>query len=130
MDPDLVRQQEEAEREAMGLAPKSASVASLAAQQRNVTGISNIASAYSGAYEAQSSSSASVGAQHAPDVSFVGALGRFFSYGLAGAMFGSGVGIAAKNLMDLSAHNAQMAFIGAASCFALLGAIFSQTQSQ
>jgi hypothetical protein len=159
MDPDLVRQQEEAEREAIRLAGlKPGTPAALAVA---VTYQAIAASAAQGSepilpgdaglapYDTQRAGPHSDGQSSAP--SLAGAIdaggwaaprgqpyprrhtarlalwyfSEFLSFGLAGAMLGGVLGIAAANYMQLPAEAVKLAIFGPAGFFAIVCALAS-----
>jgi len=125
MDPDLVRQQEEAEREALAQAGQKAPAPPLPMRQPAFT---SEAAGSSGGYTSVTFNG--VGAvqgnamarSHAP---FFVTFGRFISYGVAGAMLGGGLGIAAMNYFHLPMQHAQIALFGPAGLLAAICAIAS-----
>jgi hypothetical protein len=155
MDPDLVRQQEEAEREAMLLAgwkpgmPPAATAALRAIAASVTEGSQPIlpADADTALHETrqagqrpdeQSASPALVGpigerpSRHTGH-SALWYLGQFLSFGLAGAMLGGGMGIAAANYMQLSAEAARLVIFGPAGFLAIacaFGSLFTGRRAQ
>ncbi|MGA7328564.1 MAG: hypothetical protein WBX25_29760 [Rhodomicrobium sp.] len=126
MDPDLVRQQEEAEREALAKAGQRPP----APMPIRQPGFPSRGAAVSPKAHA-SAAFDSVKAVHGkPRVAvsdephFV-TFGRFMSYGVAGAMLGGGLGIAAMNYFHLPMQHAQVALFGPAGLFAAICAIAS-----
>ena len=97
MDPDLVRQQEEAEREAMRLAGRKQ-------QETPPLTAAPLGRARPGRHTA-----------HSPLWYF----GQFLSFGLAGAMLGGGLGIAAANYMQMPVEAAKLVIFGPAGFFAI-----------
>ena len=147
MDPDMVRQQAEAEREALALlrkkpaAPAPASAAAIphailtAAAQDAAPAPHEIAAPRT--FEAGLTAGAVLQAPAAalPEVlppepqaavpapqrggaSMAAQFGRFISFGLAGAMLGGGLGILAAEYMQLPADLAKLAIFGLAAFFA------------
>ena len=147
MDPDMVRQQAEAEREALALlrkkpaAPAHASAAAIphailtAAVQDAAPALHEVAAQQT--FEAGLTAGAVLQAPAAafPEVrppepqapvpapprkwaSMVAQSGRFVSFGLAGAMLGGGLGIVAADYMQLPANLAKLAIFGPAVFFA------------
>jgi hypothetical protein len=112
MDPDLVRQQEEAERESMRLAgrkqetPAPGLAGAIAIQERATPP----SQPRSGRYTARSP---------------LWYFGRFLSFALAGAMLGGGLGIAAANYMQLPVEAAKLVIFGPAGFFAIAFAFAS-----
>jgi hypothetical protein len=113
MDPDLVRQQEEAEREAMRLAgrkPKTPAPLTPAAfpgpEQRAAPHVQP----QPGRYTARSP---------------LRYFSKFLSFGLAGAMLGGALGIAAANYIQLPAEAAELVIFGPAGFFAIVCAAAS-----
>ncbi len=126
MDPDLVRQQEEAEREALAQAGQKAPAPPLPMRQPA------LASGASDSPKVRGSAAFDrVGAVHGKprasrsDEPFFITLGRLMSYGVAGAMLGGGLGIAAMNYFNLPMQHAQVALFGPAGLFAATCAIAS-----
>jgi hypothetical protein len=125
MDPDLVRQQEEAEREAMRLAGRKPETPSPLIAPSMLR-----ASAVSGAQSSKPILPGDAGPapyysrpRQAP--SPIGYFGQFLSFALAGAMLGGGLGIAAANYMQLPVEAAKLAIYGPAGFFALTCALAS-----
>jgi hypothetical protein len=129
MDPDLVRQQEEAEREAMGLAarkPGTPAGAAIAALQ---------AIAASATLDSMPMLSKDAGVAPAPALApgprrsagrpLFWYFSEFLSFGLAGTMLGGGLGVAAANYMQLPIEAAKLAIFGSAGFFALACAFAS-----
>ncbi len=126
MDPDMVRQQEEAEREALGLV-----------QRKPPVHASNIAAAVSRA--AYSSAASSLPPPSFEKVRAAGPQPRmqqqrkhaafsawdFMSFGMAGAILGGGIGITAANILRLTAEQTQWAFFGPAALMSILCAFAS-----
>jgi hypothetical protein len=152
MDPDLVRQQEEAEREAMRLAGQklgSPAPLAIAATLQTIA-----ASATQGpkpilpgdarpaSYHAQraglGSDEQSLAGAIGPSLpqgqpqprrdtarSALGYFSEFLSFALAGAMLGGGLGIAAANYMQLPVEAAKLVIFGPAGFFAIACALAS-----
>ena len=147
MDPDMVRQQAEAEREALALlrkklaTPAPASAAAIphailtAAAQDAAPAPHEIAAPR--AFEAGLTAGAvpqpaaaalpevlppepqaAVPAPQRVGASMAAQFGRFISFGLAGAMLGGGLGILAAEYMQLPAPLAKLAIFGPAAFFA------------
>ncbi len=137
MDPDIVRQQEEAEREAMLLAAKKAPASAQLTtgeifQAMAANAAKNFMANQPAAHAAPASPppvrplftevpaagpapfAAAENARHS--MAFV--LGQFFAFGLAGAMLGGSLGIVAANYMQLSADAAKLAIFGSAGVLA------------
>jgi hypothetical protein len=150
MDPDLVRQQEEAEREAMRLAggkrgtPAPLSVAALhrtaASAELNPSpdaALTPYRTQQAGAQAEMQSSAPGLEAagRAAPHLqpqarrgtthSALWYFGQFSSFGIAGGMLGGGLGIAAANYIQLSAETAKLVIFGPAGFFALVCALAS-----
>ena len=154
MDPDMVRQQAEAEREALALlrkkpaAPAPASAAAIphavlsAAVQEAAPALHEVAAPQT--FEAGLTAGAVLQAPAAalPEVqppepqaavpaprrkgaSMAAQFGRFVSFALAGAMLGGGLGILAAEYMQLPAALAKLAIFGPAAFFAGACAIAS-----
>jgi hypothetical protein len=125
MDPDLVRQQEEAEREAMRLAGQKSQtpppLASISIPQAFA------ASAMQGAKSIlpENHGPAPYRGQPQPGRSPLGYFAQFLSFALAGAMLGGSLGIAAANYMQLPVEAAKLAIFGPAGFFALACAFAS-----
>lgn len=106
MDPDLVRQQEEAEREALRAAQKRASEiksavpANTAQMSSNPGPVKEAVQIFAAADDTRSSAHASLG------YDFLSGFGRFVSFAVAGAMLGIGLGNAATALLALPFHQA------------------------
>jgi hypothetical protein len=156
MDPDLVRQQEEAEREAMRLAgwkprmPPAAAAATLQAIAASVAeGLPPITPADAGTalYHTRQAGQHSEEQSAAPALrgaigeqprqytahSALWYLNQFLSFGLAGAILGGGLGIAAADYMHLSAEAAKLVIFGPAGFFAIacaLGSFFTGRTAQ
>jgi hypothetical protein len=124
MDPDLVRQQEEAEREAMRLAgQKPQTPPPLASPSIQAFAASSMHGAKP--LLPEDSGPAPYRGQPRPGRSPLGYLSNFLSFALAGAMLGGGLGIAAANYMQLPAEVAKLAIFGPAGFFALACAFAS-----
>jgi hypothetical protein len=125
MDPDLVRQQEEAEREATRLAGRKPQMPPPLASASIPQAFA--ASAMQGAKSMlpDNNGPASYRGQPQPGRSPLGYLSDFLSFALAGAMLGGGLGIAAANYMQLPAEVAKLAIFGPAGFFALACAFAS-----
>jgi hypothetical protein len=125
MDPDLVRQQEEAEREAMRLAGQKPQTPT----PFIATSMLQASAAIGGeGFKPVLPGDAGPGAYYnrqrqAP--SPIGYFGQFLSFALAGAMLGGGLGIAAANYMQLPLEAAKLAIYGPAGFFALACAFAS-----
>ena len=160
MDPDMVRQQAEAEREALALlrkkpaAPAPASAAAIplltAAAQDAAPAPHEIAAPRT--FEAGLTAGAVLQAPAAalPEVlppepqaavpapqrggaSMAAQFGRFISFGLAGAMLGGGLGILAAEYMQLPADLAKLAIFGLAAFFAgacALASLYTKTSHE
>ncbi len=153
MDPDMVRQQAEAEREALALlqakpagpAPPKAEPVLRAVEIQDTVRVPRDATGQMGAgletspysraprMEAAAGPVAMDGHAHALPAqpqpalrhSVAGQFGRFISFGLAGAMLGGGLGIAGANYFELPAELAKLAIFGPAGFFAAVCAIAS-----
>jgi hypothetical protein len=121
MDPDMVRQQEEAEREARELARRKFAA---------ITPPSAMAA------KSRAGDEASVGRQDVTPSAvtaissvarFFAGLGRFLALSLAGAILGSGLGAAAIHSLGLPPADAQTVILGAAAFFALICGISGLT---
>jgi hypothetical protein len=152
MDPDMVRQQAEAEREALALlrkkpaAPTPASAAAVppavltAAVQEAPPALRDAAASQTS--EAGLTAGAVLQAPSLPEVqppeqqatapvsprqgsSIAEQAGRFISFGVAGAMLGGGLGIVAADYMELPANLAKLAIFGPAAFFAGVCAVAS-----
>ena len=152
MDPDMVRQQAEAEREALALlrkkpaGPAPASAAAIphavltAAVQDAAPALRDAAASQTS--EAGLTAGAVLQAPSLPEVlppepqpavqaprrqgsSMAEQAGRFISFGVAGAMLGGGLGIAAADYMELPANLAKLAIFGPAAFFAGVCAVAS-----
>ena len=150
MDPDMVRQQEEAEREALMLmarqkfvpSPGAAGTGNPAAAPLYFETVGRLQPEPAG-LEAAASAGTAAGPALAPRDGLrqdrplaapartavwgnaFGRLGRFVSFGVAGAMLGGGLGIAAVNYFALPADAAKLAIFGPAGSMALLCAFLS-----
>jgi hypothetical protein len=148
MDPDLVRQQQEAEREALAFlraklvnpAPGKAAPLPMTAAAAALQPVIE-ASAIELHAAAPSLPAPSLEPPAAPRMlpkkepeikqqpgrehSFAEHFGRFISFGLAGAMLGGGLGIVAANYLQLPADLAQLAIFGPAGFFAAVCAFAS-----
>ena len=126
MDPDMVRQQEEAEREAL-------------ARQKLPLNVFADALVPGVAAQAVAESAMAVEAAPAPALAphmephpqereprpaFSG-FGKFLGFGFGGAMLGGGLGLAAAFYFDLSAEQAKLAVAGAAAFMGMLSAMMS-----
>lgn len=126
MDPDLVRQQEEAERElALNAALKRANEAAAAAMAAR-----QMQTARQIPVEEQLRTSASAdGTRTASDASprfdFFPGLGRFVSFAVAGAILGIGLGNAAASLLALPFDHAGTTILVTAGATAVLCAMAS-----
>ncbi len=151
MDPDMVRQQAEAEREALALlhakparpAPPKAEPVLRAIEAQDAVRNPREATGQTGAglevspYSRAPRMEAAAGPvaidahalpaqpQPAPRHSVAGKIGRSISFGLAGAMLGGGLGIAGANYFELPAELAKLAIYGPAGFFAAVCAIAS-----
>jgi hypothetical protein len=154
MDPDMVRQQAEAEREALALLrkkPAAPAPASAAAFPHAVvtTAVQDVATALhqvtapqtfdaaltAGAVLQEPAAAlpevpppepqAGVPAPRRRGASMAAQFGRFISFGLAGAMLGGGLGILIAEYMQLPAALAKLAIFGPAAFFAGACAIAS-----
>lgn len=148
MDPDLVRQQQEAEREALAFLraklvnPAPAKAASLpktaaAAALQPMLELSAIetftaapASLAPGLQppappRALPKNESEIKRQPRRGHSFAGHSGRFISFGLAGAMLGGGVGMVAANYLQLPADPARLAIFAPAGLFSAVCAFAS-----
>lgn len=115
MDPDLVRQQEEAEREALALQRKK----QLTAASASVSPLT----------QPDMHAPISPSDQNEPTANgFAYAFTRFISYGFAGAIIGLAAGNAAVSLLVLPQQSARAAVLGATAFFALLCGVYSQTK--
>ncbi len=121
MDPDLVRQQEEAERESLQgfqhapLVPpvppfRSAATTAVVEELRSSLGV-----------EAVRVSERPESLRSAPSIapSLVTVLGRFFQAAIAGAILGGGMGILAVWMLGLAPETAQIAIFTSALILAL-----------
>ncbi len=139
MDPDMVRQQAEAEREALALL-QAKPAGSAPARHEPVSRAMTAAAALKGApaglappsytdalrLEAAAPPSQHTEPQPTPKKrSIAGHFGRFISFGLAGAMLGGGLGIVAVNYFELPAELARLAIFGPAGFFCAVCAIAS-----
>ena len=106
----MVRQQEEAEREAIAL-------------QRGKRQAAIPLASRPGAGSTENISTSAVGMK---PVGYATAAGRFVSYGLAGAILGFALGSAAASFWALPKANAELSMFGAAAIMALLCGIYSQ----
>jgi hypothetical protein len=138
MDPDLVRQQEEAEREAMRLAGgKRGTPAPFSGAALHRITASAEPHQQAGTHSEMQSSAPGQGAAGRTAPHRQPQAGRnatrsalwyfsdFMSFGLAGAMLGGGLGVAAANYMQLSAEAAKLVIFGPAGFFALACALAS-----
>lgn len=131
MDPDMVRQQAEAEREALELLRKRPAPASIPhAVPAGASGeaapvvideapaLASIAQATAAAPEAEPHAPRLEQGRRRSGLDAAAQLGRAFSFGLAGAMLGGGLGILAANYMQLSTPWTNLAIYGPAAIFA------------
>jgi hypothetical protein len=123
MDPDLVRQQEEAEREALAALAKKTSAGA-------GKGVAGSAPPFAPLFFNNSNSGphhSRAGAAALPpwhDSGFA-RLGRFMSFGLAGGMLGGGAGIMAANYWQLPMEQVNLAIFGPAGALAMFCATAS-----
>ncbi len=145
MDPDMVWQQQEAEREALALLHKRPAApvhagpgmegvptpltpvffgAELASAmiEEGIAAFSETAAAFSGVQEVQSEPAPQPPAEEEPALMRVG---RFFFFGLGGAMVGGGAGVAATSYLQLPMKMAEMYIFGPASVMAVCSAFAS-----
>jgi hypothetical protein len=150
MDPDIVRQQEEAEREARRCAfqkketipvPAGAILNAIAANalmgfrvpgapekgvRPGVQAQPPSETLPQHGHAGLRPSKGDASPWHRPmEQSPLSQMGKFFSYGLAGAMLGGGLGIIAANQMQLSMEAAKFALYGPAALFAVICALAS-----
>ncbi len=154
MDPDMVRQQAEAEREALALlrkkpaGPAHASAAAIprailtAAAQDAAPALHEVTASQTSKAGLTAGAVLQAPAAAWPEVqpvepqatvpapprkwaSMAAQFGRFVSFGLAGAMLGGGFGILAADYMQLPANLAKLAIFGPAAFFAGACAIAS-----
>jgi hypothetical protein len=139
MDPDMVRQQEEAEREALALLAKKVpgaagnSLPGSAPPHAPLFFGNNNAVQHLGLAEASSATAAPPAGKPAlppllaagMDDSAFARLGRFMSFGLAGGMLGGGAGIMAANYWQLPMEQANLAIFGPAGALAMFCATAS-----
>ncbi len=128
MDPDMVRQQAEAEREALALLRKKPADASIpqaipaeAAQDAGPVALEEAAALKPPAAVMPQAGPAPRRKSASAAVQF----GRFVSSGLAGAMLGGGLGMLAASYMQLPVDLAKLAIFGPAAVFAGVCAIAS-----
>jgi hypothetical protein len=121
MDPDMVRQQEEAEREALGLSPKAAPV-SLPLPPVGQAVVQHPPQVASPTFLIQQESGPAPLQSRAPEqqVSLPRRMGRFVSFMFAGAMLGCGIGIVFARLLDLPPDDAKLAIFGVAGVVAIV----------
>ncbi len=139
MDPDLVRQQEEAEREALAQSAKVHAAKNQSAP-RPADQAAPFAPVFSrtlkpNSFDATESVLAGPLAREkaaAPPPVFgldkepaIARLGRFMSYGVAGGMLGGGLGIAAQNYWRVPMEQANQVIFGPAGALALFCAFAS-----
>ncbi len=148
MDPDMVRQQAEAEREALALLQAKPARPTPPVTEPVLRASEAVAqSPVRVPLQATALKQASAGPNASPDArlprfeaaavdsavqlqpprqhSVAGRFGRFISYGLAGGMLGGGLGIVAVNYFDLPAELAKLAIFGPAGFFSIVCAIAS-----
>jgi hypothetical protein len=128
MDPDLVRQQEEAEREAMRLAgrkPRTPAPLTVPAALQAIAASStrNLAGANGEAERATPDVQPQAGRNTARSALWY--FSDFLYFGLAGAMLGGGLGVAAANYSQLPAEAAKLVIFGPAGFLALACALAS-----
>ena len=137
MDPDMVRQQAEAEREALALlrkkpaGPAPASAASIPhailadavqdaappphEEPAAIPAMTALQAPAAALPEAQPPEPQAAPAPRREGLSVAARFGRFISFGLAGAMLGGGLGIVAANYLQLPADLAKLAIFGPAA---------------
>jgi hypothetical protein len=128
MDPDLVRQQEEAEREAMTLArkPGTTPAAALAALQAiAATAMQDSKPIFSGEAGVAPALAGTTSPRRSTGRPLFWYFSEFLSFGLAGTMLGGAFGVAAAEYMQLPAEAAKLAIFGSAGFFALACAFAS-----
>jgi hypothetical protein len=136
MDPDMVRQQEEAEREALALlAKKKAGPASADAVSIPYAVVADAVQEAMPAYREKLAAFEDVAVpmlepQAEPErgrggLSVALRIGRAISFGVAGAMLGGGLGIAATGYFELPEDWAKLAIFGPAVLFAGVCAVAS-----
>ncbi len=132
MDPDMVRQQAEAEREALALLRKKPAAAFIphAIPPDTAQDLAALNAAAALKVQAALPQEEPPAPQAAPvprreGSSVAAQFGRFLSFGLAGAMLGGGLGIFAANYMHLPADLAKLAIFGPAAFFAGVCAVAS-----
>ncbi len=139
MDPDMVRQQAEAEREALALLqakPAIPATAKTAPVWRAVEAAAQdtapVPLQAAAPKHAPAAPAAVLADGHAPALqvarrrrSVAVRFGQFISYGLAGAVLGGGLGIVAANYFEFPAELAKLAIFGPAGFFAAVCAIAS-----
>ncbi len=147
MDPDLVREQAEAEREALALlrkkpaGPAPANAASIPyailadavqdaappphEEPAAIPAMTALQAPAAALPDAQPPEPQAAPAPRRGGLSVAARLGRFISFGLAGAMLGGGLGIVAVNYMQLPADLAKLAIFGPAAVLAGACAIAS-----
>jgi hypothetical protein len=118
MDPDMVRQQAEAEREALALLQKKPAPAAILRATSPEAAPAAVLEAEPSALRLEQVSQRT-GYRTAVQI------GRAIAFGLAGAMLGGGLGILAANYMQLPAGLAKLAIYGPAALLASVCAIAS-----
>jgi hypothetical protein len=125
MDPDLVRQQEEAEREALAALAKKTSTAA-------GKGVADSAPGFAPLFFNHDNAIPPLGKSALPPWQAAGMadsgfarLGRFMSFGLAGGMLGGSAGIMAANYWQLPMEQANLAIFGPAGALAMFCATAS-----
>jgi hypothetical protein len=121
MDPDMVRQQEEAERESLLLkAPKQAPLPPLKSEAAAAI-VDDLRSNIAAPAAARKPSGA---------ILFLAGLGRFVQAAVAGAILGGGAGILAVNMLGLASDEAQIPIFGPALAVALVCGVISASKAR
>ncbi len=125
MDPDMVRQQAEAEREALALLGKKPAAAFIphaippdAAQEPAALNAAAALKVQAVLPKEEPPAPQAGPARRREGSSVAAQFGRFISFGLAGAMLGGGLGIFAANYMQLPEDWMKLAIFGPAAFFA------------
>lgn len=127
MDPDMVRQQEEAEREALGLSPTTVALQQSSPQnlQQHTTFSPKAPNAV---FPAEQPTFAVPEVAYAPEVlekwapthSKAAALGRLLSVAVAGAMLGTAAGIAIGWFLEMTHGDAQKTLFASSAAMAIV----------
>ncbi len=129
MDPDMVRQQEEAEREALAALAKKKSQAAPPIVPQVEAEAHPAAPVEVAMIQPIFAATSATPVKHSLVVQLFSGIGRFLSFGAAGAILGIGAGNAFMTLWDLPAEQAQSVILGTVGGMALICSLLSLRRS-